>query len=241
MRSEMSTPSRSLSEVRKVILSAHTPISVEEKVQFYDNWALDYEQDVDVLEYRAPRLAADCLASVIPTDRASQLILDVACGTGLVAAELSRHGFRFFHGVDGSEQMMELARQKNLYQELKKCMLGQEPLLLPAEQYDAVIIVGALSEGQVPCSVVPEICCMTKPGGIICLTTRCNASNLQYKAHLDEVLREMEHKGLWEQVKVLEVADWEKTTSEHDATLGSEFISGVVYLYRKSSEYQEHS
>ncbi|XP_078535647.1 methyltransferase-like protein 27 isoform X3 [Lissotriton helveticus] len=159
----MSAPRRSLSDVREVITSAHKAISVDEKLQFYDNWAQDYEKDVDILEYRAPRLAADCLASAFPTDRDSRLILDVACGTGLVAAELSKHGFQLFHGVDGSEQMLEVARQKKLYLELKQCMLGQDPLLAPAEQYDAVVIVGALSEGQVPCSVVPELLHVTKP------------------------------------------------------------------------------
>ncbi|KAJ1184930.1 hypothetical protein NDU88_001726, partial [Pleurodeles waltl] len=231
----MSAPRRSLSDVRKVITSAHEAISADEKLRFYDNWAQDYERDVDVLEYRAPRLAADCLASAFPTDRDSRLVLDVACGTGLVAVELSKHGFRFFHGVDGSEQMLEVAHQKNLYLELKQCMLGQGPLLAPAEQYDAVIVVGALSEGQVPCSVVPELLHVTKPGGIVCLTTRCNSSNLRYKAHLEEVLQEMESKGLWVQVDVLEVEDWEKATSAQEAKLGTEFISGVVYLFRKSS------
>lgn len=39
-------------------------------------------------------------------------------------------------------------------------------LSFPPGQYDAVIIVGALSEGQVPCSVVPELLRVTKPGEV---------------------------------------------------------------------------
>ncbi|XP_029468724.1 methyltransferase-like protein 27 isoform X5 [Rhinatrema bivittatum] len=129
----MAVPRRSLAEVQELISSAHEDNTVAEKLQFYDCWALEYEHDVEVLEYRAPRLAAECLASAFPADRDSQIILDVACGTGLVAVELYRHGFRIFHGMDGSEQMLQHARQKKLYQELKQSILGQEPLAAPTE------------------------------------------------------------------------------------------------------------
>ncbi|XP_029468719.1 methyltransferase-like protein 27 isoform X1 [Rhinatrema bivittatum] len=159
----MAVPRRSLAEVQELISSAHEDNTVAEKLQFYDCWALEYEHDVEVLEYRAPRLAAECLASAFPADRDSQIILDVACGTGLVAVELYRHGFRIFHGMDGSEQMLQHARQKKLYQELKQSILGQEPLAAPTDLYDAVIIVGAMSCGQVPLSVIPELCRVTKP------------------------------------------------------------------------------
>ncbi|XP_029468723.1 methyltransferase-like protein 27 isoform X4 [Rhinatrema bivittatum] len=174
----MAVPRRSLAEVQELISSAHEDNTVAEKLQFYDCWALEYEHDVEVLEYRAPRLAAECLASAFPADRDSQIILDVACGTGLVAVELYRHGFRIFHGMDGSEQMLQHARQKKLYQELKQSILGQEPLAAPTDLYDAVIIVGAMSCGQVPLSVIPELCRVTKPelfrsvkalAGLLCL------------------------------------------------------------------------
>lgn len=34
----------------------------------------------------------------------------------------------------------------------------------PTGTFDAVIIVGALSEGQVPCCAIPELLRVTKPG-----------------------------------------------------------------------------
>lgn len=45
-------------------------------------------QDVAALQYRAPRLAVDCLTQALPGLPLDALILDVACGTGLVAAEV---------------------------------------------------------------------------------------------------------------------------------------------------------
>lgn len=116
-----------------------------------------------------------------------------------LSPQLHRRGFRCLHGVDGSAGMLERARSTGLYQELRLCVLGREPLPAPAgngsgrtpvgdthvsrrhragaapegppvtpcvlaEHYDAVTVVGALGEGQVPSSVLPELLRVTKPG-----------------------------------------------------------------------------
>lgn len=49
----------------------------------------------------------------------------------MTCSQLQGLGFSRMHGVDGSRGMLEIARQKGLYQELKHCILGQEPLPLP--------------------------------------------------------------------------------------------------------------
>ncbi|NXW46542.1 MET27 protein, partial [Nyctiprogne leucopyga] len=190
-------------------------------------------QDVAALEYRAPRLAAAALAFAFPAPPAGARLLDVACGTGLVARELHRHGFRCLHGVDGSAGMLERARSTGLYRQLQPCVLGQEPLPAPAEHYDAVTVVGALGPGQVPSSAVPELLRVTKPGGFLCLTTRSNPSNLGYKAELEAVLGGLEAQGACQKVLAQEVERWEKATSEQESTQGTGYIPGVVYIYRK--------
>lgn len=118
-----------------------------------------------------------------------------------LSPQLHRRGFRCLHGVDGSAGMLERARSTGLYQELRLCVLGKEPLPAPAgngrgrtpgdpsvtptcpagggparggvppvtprvlaEHYDAVTVVGALGEGQVPSTVLPELLRVTKPG-----------------------------------------------------------------------------
>lgn len=45
-------------------------------------------QDVAALKYRAPHLAVDCLSRALRGSPHDALILDVACGTGLVAVEV---------------------------------------------------------------------------------------------------------------------------------------------------------
>uniref|UniRef100_A0A2K5PEM7 Methyltransferase like 27 n=1 Tax=Cebus imitator TaxID=2715852 RepID=A0A2K5PEM7_CEBIM len=188
----------SLPEVLARVGAAHGIPDLAQKLRFYDRWAPDYDQDVATLQYRAPRLAVDCLTQAFPGLPHSALILDVACGTGLVAAELQARGFLQLHGADGSPEMLNQARARGLYQRLSLCTLGQEPLPSPEGTFDAVLIVGALSDGQVPCSAIPELLRVTKPGGLVCLTTRTNSSNLQYKEALEATLDSLEQAGAWE-------------------------------------------
>nr|DBA34175.1 TPA: hypothetical protein GDO54_001762 [Pyxicephalus adspersus] len=236
MANSMEAKSRSLQQVRDKVASAHKDCSPAEKLHFYNQWATQYEEDVSVLEYKAPYLAAAALASVCTVNRETKLVLDVACGTGLVSEELQRFGFTLFHGLDGSAGMLEVAKNKELYQELKQCMLGQDPLPFDSDKYDAVLLVGALSDGQVPVSVVFELLRVTKPGGLVCLTTRSNVSNLKYKAELEEVMSAMQSKGHWEQILVQEVEQWEKAVSEKETSSNSDYIPGVIYIYKKHGD-----
>uniref|UniRef100_A0A3Q1GR28 Methyltransferase like 27 n=1 Tax=Acanthochromis polyacanthus TaxID=80966 RepID=A0A3Q1GR28_9TELE len=160
----MSAVPNAFENVKAVILSAHKGTTSKEKVDFYNSWAENYDQDVAVLDYRAPRLAANSISSHFRGDREAAVLLDVACGTGLVARQLKNHGFGHFVGIDGSEAMLEVARESGLYQDLKQFLLGEEPLPVQWENaFDVVVIVGALSVGQVPVCVVRDLCKSTKP------------------------------------------------------------------------------
>lgn len=231
----------SLHEVRGRVGASHGITDLAHKLHFYDRWAPDYDQDVAILQYSAPRLAVDCLTQALSGPPHATLILDVACGTGLVAAELQARGFLQLHGVDGSPGMLEQARARGLYQRLSLCTLGQEPLPSPKGTFDAVLMVGALSDGQVPCSAIPELLRVTKPGGLVCLTTRTNPSNLRYKEELEAVLDRLEQAREWERLVAWPVDRWELATSKlevPDTSDSDGFISGIVYLYRKQEVAQ---
>ncbi|XP_076835778.1 methyltransferase-like protein 27 isoform X2 [Brachyhypopomus gauderio] len=222
--------SRTFADVRDVILSAHTNVGLQSKIGFYSTWAENYEQDVALLDYRAPHLAAECITKNFKGDKARAIILDVACGTGLVSAHLKKLGFKHFVGIDGCAGMLDLARKTGLFQELKQCMLGQDSLLEQDEMYDIVVIVGALSVGQVPVTVIEQLWRATKPGGYVCMTTRGNAENQEYKAELEHVVRRMVEEKRWSCVAVNEVEEWERAVAEHETG----YIPGAVYLYQRT-------
>uniref|UniRef100_A0A2K5J734 Methyltransferase type 11 domain-containing protein n=1 Tax=Colobus angolensis palliatus TaxID=336983 RepID=A0A2K5J734_COLAP len=162
----------SLPEVRARVGAAHGIPELAPKLHFYDRPAL-FPQNVATLQYRAP-----CLPH-------SALILDVACSTGLVAAELRARGFLQLRGANGSLGMLEQTGARGLYQRLSLCTLGQEPLSGPE--------VGTPSDGQVPFNAILELLCVTKPG-----KEQTNSSNLQNKEALEATLGRLEQAGAWD-------------------------------------------
>uniref|UniRef100_G3QB50 Methyltransferase like 27 n=1 Tax=Gasterosteus aculeatus aculeatus TaxID=481459 RepID=G3QB50_GASAC len=195
----MAAGGKAFEHVKKTILSAHESTLSGEKVTFYNSWAESYDQDVAVLDYRAPSLAANIISSHFSSDREAAVVLDVACGTGLVARQV-------IHKI---QAMLMMARDSGLYQDLKQAMLGEEPLPVQKDLFDVVVIVGALSIGQVSVGVIRELCKSTKPGGHVCMTTRSNRDNVDYKASLERELKQMEDEGLWTCLEVAEVEDLE--------------------------------
>ncbi|XP_055461850.1 methyltransferase-like protein 27 isoform X2 [Psammomys obesus] len=195
-----------LSQVLARVGASHGITDLACKLRFYDDWAPEYDQDVAALKYRAPRLAVDCLSRALLRPPHDTLILDVACGTGLVAVELQARGFLQVQGVDGSPEMLKQAQARGLYRHLSLCTLGQEPLPNPE-------------------------------GGLVCLTTRTNPSNLPYKEALEATLDSLEQAGAWERLVAQSVDHWELATSEQETEMGacasSGFISGIIYLYPK--------
>lgn len=80
------------------------------------------------------------------------------------------------------------------------------------------------------------------PGGLVCLTTRTNPSNLRYKEALEATLDRLEQAGAWELLVARPVDRWELATSKLEVGPGTSdsdgFISGIIYLYRKQAAAQ---
>ncbi|XP_035824781.1 uncharacterized protein LOC118477430 [Aplysia californica] len=63
-------------------------MSREESVQAYNEMAPDFNEYVGGIKYIAPEKAADLTSELFP-DKSKEKILDLACGTGLVAEAVS--------------------------------------------------------------------------------------------------------------------------------------------------------
>lgn len=85
----MSAAPNTFEHVKVAILSAHKNTSSKDKIDFYNTWGENCDQDVAVLDYRAPSLAAKSISSHFSGDRETAVVLDVACGTGMVAKQVN--------------------------------------------------------------------------------------------------------------------------------------------------------
>uniref|UniRef100_A0A673AIZ1 Methyltransferase-like protein 27 n=1 Tax=Sphaeramia orbicularis TaxID=375764 RepID=A0A673AIZ1_9TELE len=204
---------------------------------YYDIWADTYEEDHNLMSFKAPHLAVDFLTQHFCGRPEETQVLDVACGTGWVAKLMTELGFRSFVGVDGSKGMLELAAKTGLYQDLKLALLGTQPLPAQTGVFDVVMIVGALYPGFVPVRTIRELHNAAKPGGLVCIAR----GNYQRPAHFDynndmhREMKRMEEEGLWSLVGTSQsdryLAD---PRPKCDGDGEEQYISGTVYLYRKS-------
>jgi predicted TPR repeat methyltransferase len=91
--------------------------SPEYVVALFDSCATKFEENLSRLHYRGPELVLDALRQAAQPPVHGWEIVDVGCGTGLVGAALRPLASRLI-GVDLSAGMLELARNRSVYDEL---------------------------------------------------------------------------------------------------------------------------
>ena len=110
-------------------------------------------------------------------------VMDAGCGTGLIGVRLQKHGFTNIDGVDFSPEMVEVARETGAYQTLiGSCDLNQSSPGDLKNKYDLTICCGVFSFDLVKPIALQWLINVTKPGGIILLTTRpafCETYNFE--------------------------------------------------------------
>lgn len=128
----------------------------------YDLWAEKYDSDIgSIADYLGPKKVAEAAKSRIDS-RAR--ILDAGAGTGLVGEALKEAGFETLFAADYSAEMLDKARQKNIYQELYLYDFSRQTEF-PNASFDAVITCGTTS--QMPPYSLREYCRIVRPEGHI--------------------------------------------------------------------------
>ncbi len=165
----------------------------------YDQWAKDYEADLDeCFVWLGPYKAVELFVSHVPRKEAK--ILDAGAGTGLVGKLLARQGYNNLVAMDLSVSMLEEARKKNAYQEFHQMVMG-EPLDYATDSFDAVISIGVLTVGHAPASSFDELIRVTKPGGYIVFSLR---PDVYRESGFKEKQDALESEGKWKLAEVSE-------------------------------------
>jgi demethylmenaquinone methyltransferase/2-methoxy-6-polyprenyl-1,4-benzoquinol methylase len=103
------------------------------------------------------------LVSRLPSDGGH--VLDVATGTGLVAAELRRRGFRVT-GVDQSTEMLARAREK-FRGEVELVESSAEALPFADASFDHLTVTYLLRYVGDPAATLAELARVVRPGGVV--------------------------------------------------------------------------
>ena len=106
-------------------------------------------------------------------------VLDLGCGTGMLLSELARRS-GFVVGIDSSPEMLELARKRS---SAALVLTDADHLPFADLSFDAVVSVTLLQNMPDPAATVREVARVTKPRGIVIMTT------LKHKHSLGELER----------------------------------------------------
>lgn len=148
----------------------------------YDEWADEYDADLrEEFDWIAPRVTVGLFAKYLARDAR---ILDAGVGTGLVGECLIDAGYRELHGIDLSVGMLDAARSKTIYRELRQMTLG-EPLDFADDTFDAVISVGVFTTGHAPAHAFDELVRITKDGGYIFFSLKTELHEEGFGRYLD--------------------------------------------------------
>ena len=153
---------------RAYALSANDP---EETLRLYADWAETYDQTMlDRLAYCSPQRIA--MLAAVAEPRRDVRVLDVGCGTGLLAKGLRTQGFCRVDGLDYSAPMLAVAQREGRIDEAFVRDLNQS-LEMGVARYDMLVSTGTFTHGHVGAGCLPELLALLVPGGrLICTVHR---------------------------------------------------------------------
>ncbi len=141
---------RSDEKANRLLEGAYALKTPVDNIIYYRDFASHYDTSfADALGYIYPSVIAKAFVTALASDGfPGGRVLDVGCGTGLVAAEMRDAGFGgAIDGVDLSAEMLRQAETKGLYQNLHEADLTGDLAHLP-HNYSALVSAGTFTHGH---------------------------------------------------------------------------------------------
>jgi predicted TPR repeat methyltransferase len=176
--------------------SAYNARDGQEAAELYDSWSKDYEKSISSWGYTTPAIAAGLFGRYVKPEEGT--VLDAGAGTGITGEVLSLLGYRDLLGIDVAGDMLELARRKGVYKELRQMELGGQ-LDLPSDAFAAVVSTGVFAAGHAPPESFDELVRATKPGGYVVFSVR---TDVYEDGGFKEKQEALERDGKWQLVEV---------------------------------------
>ncbi|ESP01803.1 hypothetical protein LOTGIDRAFT_238128 [Lottia gigantea] len=180
-------------------------LSKDELLKRMDDWAASgrYDKQMVTSCYIGPKVVADAIAGYYIDNREFVQVMDIAAGTGAVANELIKLGFKKIDAIDPSKEMMKVALSRNLYQNYFNEYVDGRKMSIVTDSYDCVVICGGLSEGYIPTNGIFEILRIVKIGGIIAFTIPkfYEFGVEEFRGRLMPLFDQLEKHGDWKQLR----------------------------------------
>ncbi len=192
--------------------------TIDEQQAAYDEWAGKYEPDLCAMGYRIPAVISAVFTRFVPHDAAP--ILDAGCGGGIQAEAIAMLGYGPITGIDLSDGMLAIARNKNIYADLRQMTLG-EHLDFPDHTFSAVISSGVITPKHAPAHTFIELIRVTKPGAPIVFSLR---DDVKQEPEYPQMVERLETEGAWTPVF--------RTGSFHSMPYGEPEVTHRVHVYR---------
>ncbi len=173
--------------------SVYAARNSREIADLYDRWADDYEESILAWGYLTPSVTSWFIGRFLEDRTAS--VLDAGAGTGLMGDVLAALGYSDVTAIDISEKMLDHARRKGVYGEVRRMELGRD-LDLPTDAFAAVVATGVFAAGHAPPESLDELTRVTRPGGAVIFSVRTDIYEDAFRPKQER----LETEGKWEPV-----------------------------------------
>ncbi len=135
--------------------------------ELFDQYAPYFDRHLGVLDYKVPQLLFDAVQNVLGDKVPPLTVLDLGCGTGLSGDKFLPIANRII-GIDISEKMLEVARSKNIYADLRLASIDEA--ILEFSNIDVIIAADSLVYFGDLGDIFAKCRSVLKPGGIFAFT-----------------------------------------------------------------------
>jgi predicted TPR repeat methyltransferase len=194
----------------------------EDNADYYDAFASTYDTDfAGTLGYHYPAaIAAAYRNAATETDTP---IVDIGCGTGLVASALNLPREQI-DGVDISAEMLRVSEEKELYRSLYRVDLTKA-LDVTANDYGAVLSAGTFTSGHLGPEPLESLLDIARAHALFVIGVK---KAFFQEAGFEAVLQDMKARGLIKDLQVAEVPMYAKAGHDHSDD------TAFALVYRKS-------
>ena len=139
-------------------------------------WFVCFIQDTDKLGYKGHVLCVEAFnkamqsKDIFPEANKDIKILDAGAGTGIIGEMLVQQGYSNIDALDISEEMLNLAKKKNIYKRYICAALSEDPIDdIQTGEYDVTLCAGTIVYGQAKPAALDECVRHVRPGKVLLL------------------------------------------------------------------------